>query len=339
MISRRVFAGSLLGAGASLAPGLSALAKPHAAVRHAAPRPSAGGSYAAFLNGVRADALRTGISAAILDQALALNTPNAKVLQLDRHQPEFTLTWAQYRDRVIGPTRLQHAAEAYQQNLPQLTELWDRFRVDPRAVIGIWGLESNFGTRIGTFGVVDALATLAFDGRRSAFFRSELMNALKILGRGGIAPSAMLGSYAGAMGQPQFMPSSYLRYAVPFEGSGQADIWTSKLDSFASIANYLGKCGWVAGQPWGQRVTLTQPIDPSQVGRQKICTLGQWEQMGVRREDGTRFSENDVRGALLMPDGAGGDAFMVYDNFNVIRRYNPSDYYALAVGLIGNAAA
>lgn len=341
MISRRLFAGSLICAGTSLAPGLSALARTgrsHVATSSGRP-PSASGGYNQFLAGVRSDALRMGVSGGILDQALALNTPNAKVLQLDRHQPEFTLTWAQYRDRVIGSTRLANAASAYRDNSTLLTGLWDRFRVDPRAVIGIWGLESNFGTRIGSFGVVDALATLAYDGRRSAFFRSELMNALKILGHGAITPRAMLGSYAGAMGQPQFMPSSYLRYAVSFDGSGQADIWTSRADSFASIANYLGKCGWVAGQPWGQPVSLTRPIDPSQAGRQTVRALGDWQAMGVRRQDGQDFSRSDIRGALLLPDGASGDAFMVYDNFNVIRRYNPSDFYALAVGLIGNAAA
>ena len=310
----------------------------HGRSRPGAPAGSSDG-YARFLDGGRADALREGVPNSVLDEALALQAPNARVLQLDRHQPEFTLTWAQYRARVIPPQREQGAAQAYQANLALLTRIWQRYRVDPRVVIGIWGLESNFGTRIGSFNVVDALATLSFDGRRSGFFRSELMASLRILGNGDVSPSGMLGSYAGAMGQPQFMPSSYLRYAVDETGDGRRDIWTSRADVFASISNYLARNGWVTGEPWGQPVMLTQPIDATEAGRQSVRSLGHWDQLGVRRADGARFSRMEVAGALLLPDGSAGDAFMVYRNFNVIRRYNPSDFYVLAVGLIGDAAA
>ncbi len=307
----------------------------------ARPTIAIGGSdgYARFLEGVRAEARRKGVPDSVLDQALALQAPNARVLQLDRHQPEFTLTWAQYRARVISPQREQGAAQAYQANLALLTSIWQRYRVDPRAVIGIWGLESNFGTRIGSFNVVDALATLSFDGRRASFFRSELMASLRILGNGDVSPAGMLGSYAGAMGQPQFMPSSYLRYAVDETGDGRRDIWTSRADVFASISNYLASSGWVTGEPWGQPVRLTRSIDAAEAGRQSPRGLSHWDQLGIRRVDGARFSRMDVEGALLLPDGSAGDAFMVYRNFNVIRRYNPSDFYALAVGLIGDAAA
>ncbi len=297
------------------------------------------GDYARFLDGVRAQARQEGIPAAVLDQALALQTPNARVLQLDRHQPEFTLTWAQYRARVISPQREQKAAQAYGENLGLLTDIWRRYRVDPRIVIGIWGLESNFGTRIGSFNVVDALATLSFDGRRAGFFRSELMASLRILGNGDVSPPDMLGSYAGAMGQPQFMPSSYLRYAVDETGDGKRNIWTSRPDVFASISNYLASSGWITGEPWGQPVTLTRPIADGESGRQTVRSLSHWDAVGVRRADGDRFSRTDVAGALLLPDGPAGDAFLVYRNFNVIRRYNPSDFYVLAVGLIGDAAA
>ena len=165
------------------------------------------------------------------------------------------------------------------------------------------------------------------------------MASLRILGNGDVSPSSMLGSYAGAMGQPQFMPSSYLRYAVDETGDGRRDIWTSRADVFGSISNYLARSGWVTGEPWGQPVTLTQPVDATAAGRQSVRSLRSWDQLGVRRADGARFSRMDVTGALLLPDGSAGDAFMVYRNFNVIRRYNPSDFYALAVGLIGDAAA
>lgn len=332
MTTRRALTSAMLSVGAiSVCSG--ALGRPRALVR-----PSSG-SYSGFLAGVRSEARNHGVPSSILDQALSLQVPNARVLELDRHQPEFSLTWAQYRSRVISTQKTQGARTGYQANLTLLTEIWQRYRVDPRIVVGIWGLESNFGTRIGSFNVVDALATLAYDGRRASFFRAELMNALRILGNGDVAPARMLGSYAGAMGQPQFMPSSYVRFAVDYTGDGHRDIWTNRSDVFASIANYLGKSGWVAGEPWGQAVTLTRPIDPASAGRQSMRPLARWDQAGVRRSDGSRFSRQDVDGALLLPDGAGGDAFMIYANFNVIRRYNPSDFYALAVGLIGNAAA
>ena len=335
MTTRRALTFAIASAGVSAVLGL----RPTAARTPGPISRKGDNSYTRFLHQVRAEALQRGIPASVLDAALALELPNAHVLQLDRHQPEFTLTWAQYRSRVISPAREQGAAEAYRDNLSLLTDIWRRYRVDPRVVIGIWGLESNFGTRIGSFNVVDALATLAYDGRRASFFRTELMNALRILGNGDVAPGSMLGSYAGAMGQPQFMPSSYLRYAVDYRGDGHRNIWTDRSDVFASIANYLGRCGWTEGAPWGQPVTLTRPIAPSLAGRQMMRPLASWTEMGVRRRDGAQFSQSDVNGALLLPDGAGGDAFMVYSNFNVIRRYNPSDFYALAVGLIGNAAA
>ena len=335
MTTRRVLTFAIASAALSAALG----SEPTAARARRSVRSRGDGSYAGFLQQVRVEALQQGVPVSVLDTALALEAPNTHVLQLDRHQPEFTLTWAQYRSRVISPTREQGAAEAYRDNLALLTDIWRRYHVDPRVVIGIWGLESNFGTRIGSFNVVDALATLAYDGRRASFFRAELMNALRILGHGDVAPGSMLGSYAGAMGQPQFMPSSYLRYAVDYGGDGSRNIWTDRADVFASIANYLSRCGWTDGEPWGQPVRLTRPIAPSLVGREAIRPLASWSEAGVRRQDGARFSQENVNGALLLPDGAGGDAFMVYSNFNVIRRYNPSDFYALAVGLIGNAAA
>ena len=314
--------------------GVSLGAPPGAAAAQA----SRAGSYRQFLQEIGSQARGLGIGPAVLDTALALDQPNAKVLQLDRHQPEFTLTWAQYRARVLTGGKLQATRQAYGSRIALLTALWQRYRVDPRVVTGIWGLESNFGSRIGSFGVVDALATLAYDGRRAAFFRAELLNALRILQQGDVAVGHMLGSYAGAMGQPQFMPSSFLRYAVDYEGNGRRDIWTSEPDALASIANYLRQCGWVAGMPWGQPVRLPPGFDGARIGRQHRLALGAWSAMGVRRADGGRFSRSDVRGAVVAPDGSGGDAFMVYENFDVIRRYNPSDFYALAVGLLGDAA-
>ena len=294
-------------------------------------------SYASFLDQVKANARTAGIDRAILDAALALDRPNARVLELDRHQPEFSLTWSQYRGRVITDRKIEMARAAYRRKSTLLNGISQRYPVDPRIVVGIWGLESNYGDRSGSFGVVDSLATLAFDGRRAAFFRTELMDALNILQHRDISPNRMLGSYAGAMGQPQFMPSSYVRYAIDYDGDGRRDIWSTEADVLASISNYLSRSGWIAGAPWGQPVFVPRDFDAVKAGRHGRRSLGEWMQLGVRRADGSSFSQRDVSGALLLPDGAGGDAFMVYDNFNVIRRYNPSDFYSLAVGLLGDA--
>jgi membrane-bound lytic murein transglycosylase B len=296
------------------------------------------GGFTAFLAGLRAEAARDGVRPDVLDAALRGVQPNADVLRLDRHQPEFTLTWVQYRARVLPAKRLGAARDHYGQNETLLTQVGGKYGVDPRVVVGIWGLESGFGANTGGFSVIQALATLAYDGRRAAFFRSELLKALRILNAGDISPRGMSGSYAGAMGQPQFMPSAYLAYAVDEDGDGKRDIWTSRPDIFGSVANYLSRCGWRAGEPWGQQVQVPDGYrGPS--GRDEMRPLSSWQKDGVRRVDGAAFSRGDVKGALVLPDGPGGEAFMVYHNFQVIRRYNPSDYYALAVGLLGYAAA
>ncbi len=298
----------------------------------------AAGSFAGFLAGVRAQALREGIRPDILNAALAGVSPNAKIIQLDNHQPEFSLTWAQYRARVLPDSRLAAATSAYRRHAGTLSAVTARYGVEPQVIIGIWGLESGFGAKTGGFSVVESLATLAYDGRRASYFRGELMHALRILNDGDISAHGMSGSWAGAMGQPQFMPSSYLQYAVDFDGDGKRDIWNSLPDVFGSVANYLARCGWHTGQPWGQPVQVPAAFAGA-TGRETMRPLSAWQAEGIRRIDGRRFSRTDVHGALLQPDGPGGEAFLVYDNFHVIRRYNPSDDYALAVGLLGNAAA
>ena len=314
----------------------AATSKAHTHKSHAAPT----GDYAAFLASIRREALAKGIADSTISRALALTVqPNARVIKLDRHQPEFTLTWAQYRERVIGTTRISQGQAAYQQRSALLEATGKMYGVDPRVIVGIWGLESGFGRKIGTFSVVDALATLAYDGRRASFFRGELFKALQILDHGDIQPESMLGSYAGAMGQPQFMPSAYLHYAVDADHDGRRNIWTSEADVFASVANYLHGSGWKPDEPWGQAVQLTRDIPQSQLGRGNKQSLASWMALGVRREDGSAFSRQDVTGAVLRPDGPGTEAFMVYRNFDAIRRYNPSDFYALGVGLLGYAVA
>ena len=321
MLTRRMFGGCLTALSVS---GVAARARAQA-------------SFPAFVQGVQNEARRMGISPATLDRAFANVRPNDRVLELDRKQPEFTLTWAQYRARIITEKRMTEGRANYAREMPTLERIWQRFRVDPRICVGIWGLETSYGAITGGFNVIEALSTLAWEGRRAAFFRSQLMDALRILERGDIQVSQMTGSYAGAMGQPQFMPNSYNRLAIDFDGDGRRDIWNSRADALGSIANYLSRSGWRADEPWGQPVV----VPPGFVGggRDNRRSLGEWQSAGVRRQDGQPFTRTDVPGAVVMPDGAGGDAFMVYANFNAIRRYNPSDFYALGVGLLADSFA
>jgi membrane-bound lytic murein transglycosylase B len=296
-------------------------------------------SFGAFLTGMRAEARRAGISEATLNAAFAGIGPNQKVIEADRKQPEFTMTWARYRSFTMSDKRIARGRESYAANRDLFARVSERFRVDVQPIAGIWGLESNFGTDTGNYNVIEALATLAWEGRRAAFFRSQLLSALKILDHGDVMPGRMMGSYAGAMGQPQFMPDSYLRYAVDFDGNGRRDIWDSRGDVLGSIANYLAMSGWRYGEPSCQPISVPPELDASAVGREVRRPLGEWQRMGVRRDDGTPFSRPDPMGAVVMPDGDGGPAFMVYANFAAIRRYNPSDFYALAVGLLGDLVA
>jgi membrane-bound lytic murein transglycosylase B len=291
-------------------------------------------SFHSFLNELRAEARQAGIRPSTLDSAFAGVEPNQKVLDRDRHQPEFTLTWARYRTLVITDKRIVDGRQAVAANRALFQRVEQRYGVGLGVIAGIWGLESSFGTGTGDFRVVEALATLAWEGRRASFFRGELMAALKILDHGDVAPGGMTGSYAGAMGQPQFMPSSYLRYAVDFDGHGRRDIWTSKPDVLGSIANYLAQSGWRAGQTWGQPVTVPAGLDAP--GRDAKRPLSAWSQAGVRPVSGRWAATADTSAGLVGPDGAGGDTFVVYGNFAAIRRYNPSDFYAIAVGLIGD---
>ena len=301
------------------------------------PAHAASGGFAAFLAGLRADAVRSGIAPATLDRALAGLAPNQAVLDRDRHQPEFTMTWAQYRALLITEKRIGAGRVAVRENRALLEAVQSRYGVGAGVISGIWGLESSFGAQTGDFHVIEALATLAWDGRRASFFRPELMAALRILDHGDVTPARMTGSYAGAMGQPQFMPTSYLRYAVDFDGSGRRDIWTSRPDVLASIANYLAQSGWRAGETWGQPVILPSGFDTSAAGRETRRPVSAWAAQRVVPADGRWRATADTSGSVLLPDGPGGDAFMVYPNFAAIRRYNPSDFYALAVGLLGDA--
>lgn len=298
-------------------------------------------SFAVFLQGVRAEARRGGVSEGTLARALGGLQPNQRVIDLDRRQAEFTQTWPQYRDARLSPVRVAAGQRAYAANRDLLAAIQARFRVNPRVIVAIWGLETNYGGFTGNFNVIEALATLAWEGRRAAFFRAELLAALRILEAGHVDVSRMRGSHAGAMGNPQFMPTSFERLAVDFDGDGRRDIWDNRADALGSIANYLSHHGWQEPDPWGFEVRLPASFDTSLADHRRMRAPAEWGRMGVRRASAAALPGLSGDWAIVIPGLSRGDsqAFMVGANFMAIRRYNPSNFYATAVGLLSDRVA
>jgi membrane-bound lytic murein transglycosylase B len=324
--------GWLSGCGATAAP-------PTPPAQAAAPlaEPVSGQSFDAFLTGLRAEARRAGIREATLNSALGGLTPNPRVIELDRRQAEGALAWPVYRDRMVSETRIANGRRAYAENRATLARIEERYGVSPRVIVAIWGVETNYGSFQGGTDAIQSLATLAWEGRRGAYFRSELLAALRILDAGHISRDRMKGSWAGALGHPQFMPSNFERLAVDFDGDGRRDIWDSPPDALASIANYFRASGWRRGEPWGQEVRLPAGFDAS-AGLDREMPVREWARMGVRAADGAPLAASDAPASVIVPRG-GSQAFLVRHNFRVIRRYNPSTSYALAVALISDRVA
>ena len=316
MLSRRSFALSLL---------FSSIAMPAGAADR---------DFTEWVQGVRRDALAQGIAAATLDRALSDLAPIPRVIELDHRQPETTLTFSEYIDHVVSPQRRQSARERLQENRPLLDEIGKRYGVAPRFIVALWGIETDFGRVTGTFPVIAALATLAYEGRRAAFFRNELLSALRIVDRHHIDPRRMTGSWAGAMGQSQFMPSSFLTYAVSYRGDAAPDIWNRRDDVFASIANYLTRVGW-HGEAWGEAVRLPQGLDPSAESRPR--PIGEWAALGVRRVDGSPLATSAGNAGLVAPQGVEGPIFLTYDNYRALLKWNNSSYFAIAVGYLADS--
>ncbi|HEX7389742.1 MAG TPA: lytic murein transglycosylase [Acidiphilium sp.] len=290
--------------------------------------------FGGFLAKLHARARAEGVPEGIVRAALTGLTPDAKVIHLDSHQPEFTLTWAQYSARVVTEKRIAEGKIKARSVRPVLEAVRRRFGVSAEPVMGIWGIETGFGAIQGDFRVIDSLATLAWF-RNSTYFANEAIAAMKIAARGDAPLPRLLGSWAGAMGQPQFMPSVYLTTAVSFSGQGTPNIWTNTPDSLASIANYLRKAHWVPGLPSSEPVLIPPGFDASLAGRGHRLSLDRWRALGVHRLAGARRLPLSTEASLLLPDGPNGAAYLAYANFESIRRYNPSDLYALAVGELG----
>jgi len=286
-----------------------------------------------WLEELRRDARDAGISAETLERAFEGVEPLPEVVELDRRQPEGRLSFVEYRDRVVSDARIEKGRRLLAKHRDRLAGIEGRYGVPAEIIVALWGIESSFGAFKGRFPVIASLATLAHDGRRADFFRKELLSALRIVEAGDIAPEDMDGSWAGAMGQAQFMPSTYLDYAVDADGDGRRDIWTDLDDVFASMANYLSAVGWDRRYIWGREVEA----EPAAAGGlDHEVDLAVWQERGVRRKGGADLPRVALDASLLAMDDGDGPTFLVYDNFRALMRWNRSTYFALAVGLLAD---
>lgn len=286
-----------------------------------------------WLEGVKREAIGRGISRTTVERALDGLQPIPEVIQRDRTQREFTLTFTRYMRGAVTEARVEKARRLLAQHRPLLDKVAEEYGVQPRFLVSFWGLESNFGEHTGGYQVIAALATLAHEGRRHDFFRSQLMDALKIVDEGHIDTARMTGSWAGAMGQLQFIPSTFVNFAVDYDGDGHRDIWHSLPDVFASAANYLSQEGWRGDRTWGRQVRLPPGFDYALASLAVKKPLAEWAALGLRDAEGGPLPVIDgMEAALVLPAGYRGPAFLVYENFETILIWNRSILYALSVG-------
>lgn len=290
-----------------------------------------------WLEELRREAIGQNIKAEILDATLAELKPIDRVIELDRQQPESVLTFDTYLQRVVTETRVRQGRKLLAKHAVLLRKVAAKYHVPPRFIVALWGMETDFGRLGGKFPVVGALATLAYEGRRGAFFRKELLDALYILNAGDVSPEHMLGSWAGAMGQTQFMPSTFRGYAVDFNRDGRRDVWNSLGDIFGSAANYLTQIGWNKSQTWGREVRLPAEFDLKWVGLEHQKPLSEWRSLGVHSLGDSTLPRAPWNASLIQPAGAEGRAFLIYDNFRVLMQWNRSTYFATAVGMLADA--
>ncbi len=322
-MKRRAVIAGLLASGASpaLAQGLSEGAMTEAT--------QAG--LEAWVMDFRPRALAAGIDALVFDSAMTGVRLDPAILEKDRNQAEFTKAIWDYLDTAVSEQRIAAGRAALDRRVDLLARIEAAHGVEREVVVAIWGLESAFGTFRGDVPVVDALATLAYDGRRRAFFEGQLIAALRILQTGETDLPSLRGSWAGAMGHTQFMPTSWLETAIDFDGDGRRDIWgDDPADALASAAAYLAKAGWTRGMPWGVEVVLPEAFDYGQTGERIRKSVAEWRALGLRAVEGTLPDHGS--GSVLLPAGARGAAFLIFANFHAIERYNTADAYVIAVG-------
>ena len=289
-------------------------------------------SFEDWVAELRAEAAALGISESTLAALDDLEAPLPRVLELDSSQPEFVQNFTRYLGLRVTPRQVERGQQLLQQHAVLLEEVRQRYGVQPQYLAAFWAIESNFGSNTGGFSVLQALATLAYDPRRADFFRTQMLTALQIIDEGHISAADMSGSWAGAMGQLQFMPSVFNLHGVDGDGDGRIDIWNSLPDIFHSAANFLSKSGWKGDERWGREVLLPEDFDFSLAGTDTRKPLQEWRDIGLLQTSGAPIPVADMRASVVIPAGAGGPAFLTYDNFRVTRVYNTPIFYALTVG-------
>lgn len=288
-------------------------------------------SFSEWRDEFRREALQAGIPEQVFDRAFAGVTPDPSIIVADRSQPEFTRPVWQYLEGALSPQRVSTGRKLLKQHHATLDAIEARYGVDRNILVAIWGLESSFGKIMGDKGLIRSLATLAHEGRRPGFAKSQLLAALQIIAHGDVTADRLRGSWAGAMGQTQFIPTTYNTHAVDFDGDGRRDIWNSPADALASAAHYLQASGWKSGQPWGMEVNLPDGFDYALADSSIRKPLSEWRRLGLK---GLPAGMDEASASLLLPAGYRGPAFLVLDNFRAILRYNNSSSYALAIGLL-----
>jgi membrane-bound lytic murein transglycosylase B len=294
--------------------------------------PSTG--FVGWLDKFKQEALDKGIRKLTLDKAFQNSKFMPRIIRFDTSQAEKKETFRQYIDRRLPP-RIARAIRKQKKHAQHLKEISKLYGVSSSIIVALWGIESNFGKDAGKYNVIHSLATLAFDGRRSQFFRNELLEALKILDMDKMPHRTLMGSWAGALGHCQFMPSSYNRYAIDGDGKGFSNIWEASVDLFGSIANYLQKEGWERDEPWGMEVKLPENFDKNMANLSIKKSTEEWDALGVCQKDGSHFAHPQLKGSIVIPDG-GDHIFLVYNNFRVILKWNRSVNFALSVCLLAD---
>jgi peptidoglycan lytic transglycosylase B len=288
--------------------------------------------FGLWLEDLKQEALAKGIEKNIVDEAFANVKFKKKIVSLDRKQPEVTQTFQQYMSNRLPQSLVNQGRSHLNTHREVLEKIGREYGVQPRFIVALWGVETRFGKYTGGFNVVEALTTLAYDNRRADYFRGELMTALRILNEKHITVKNMKGSWAGAMGQAQFMPSSFINFSVDYDGDGRRDIWKTKPDVFASAANYLSKSGWRYDQTWGREVKLPKGFDVSLASLKIKKPMADWQAMGVRKISGADLPNRQLMGSLVQPKGGNGQTFLVYNNYRTILKWNRSTYFAMSVG-------
>jgi membrane-bound lytic murein transglycosylase B len=284
-------------------------------------------------------AKQEGVSQQTIDDVFPRLVHQDRVIELDRSQPEFVQTFPGYFSKRVTDWRTQKGKEMYAKHEALLHKLSDKYGVPPHYLLAFWGLETNFGSYKGKMPVLDSLATLACDKRRSKYFTQEFLVAVKLMEREKLQKEDMIGSWAGAMGHTQFMPSAYTHYAIDGDGDGQINLWASEEDALSSAANFLASLGWERSFRWGREVQLPENFDYQESGYKNRKSLSEWNAQGVKKADGSALGEDDTTAYVIVPAGHNGPAFIAYKNFRVIMRWNNSEFYAIAVGVLADRIA